>query len=102
MSNTPWSPARQSSGPVQTWVISQWKFLPSQGQFSTAINIIGPGPNHRQRFAEAQAKAEVVMDGWRKGDWFYCGIVLSVALEGVVIASHAASLWGIETNYPGT
>lgn len=40
MSNTPWSPARQSSGPVQTWVSSQWKFLPSQGQFSTAINIL--------------------------------------------------------------
>ncbi len=38
MSNTPWSPARQSSGPVQTWVSSQWKFVPSQGHFSTAIN----------------------------------------------------------------
>ncbi len=67
-----------------------------------APGFIGPGPNHRQRFAEAQAKAEAVMDGWRKGDWFYCGIVLSVSLEGLVLASHAASLWGIETNYPGT
>ncbi len=60
------------------------------------------GPNHRQRFTEAQAKAEAVMEGWRKGDWFYCGIVLSVSLEGVMLASHAASLWGIEANYPGT
>jgi hypothetical protein len=67
-----------------------------------APGFIGPGPNHRQRFAEAQAKAEAVMEGWRKGDWFYCGIVLSVSLEGVVLASHAASLWGIEANYPGT
>ena len=41
------------------------------------------------------------MEGWRKGDWFYCGIVLSVSLEGVQLASHAASLWGIEANYPG-
>ena len=40
------------------------------------------------------------MEGWRKGDWFYCGIVLSVSLEGVQLASHAASLWGIEANYP--
>jgi hypothetical protein len=67
-----------------------------------APGFIGPGPNHRQRFAEAKAKAEAVMEGWRKGGWFYCGIVLSVSLEGVMLASHAASLWGIEANYPGT
>ena len=69
--------------------------------FADAPGFIGPGPNHRQRFADAQAKAEAVMEGWRKGDWFYCGIVLSVSLEGVQLASHAASLWGIEANYPG-
>lgn len=40
MSNTPWSPARQSQGRVQTWVTSQWKLLASPGQFSAAINII--------------------------------------------------------------
>ena len=67
-----------------------------------APGFIGPGSNHRQRFAEAQAKAEAIMESWRKGGWFYCGIVLSVSLEGVVLASHAASLWGIEANYPGT
>uniref|UniRef100_UPI0035C75EA3 hypothetical protein n=1 Tax=Sphingobium yanoikuyae TaxID=13690 RepID=UPI0035C75EA3 len=38
MSNTPWSPARQSQGRVQTWVTSQRKLLASPGQFSTAIN----------------------------------------------------------------
>jgi hypothetical protein len=69
--------------------------------YADAPGFIGPGPNHRQRFAEAQAKAEAVMEGWRKGDWFYCGIVLSVSLEGVQLAFHAASLWGIEANYPG-
>ena len=68
--------------------------------YADAPGFIGPGPNHRQRFAEAQAKAEAVMEGWRKGDWFYCGIVLSVSVEGVQLASHAASLWGIEANYP--
>jgi len=67
-----------------------------------APGFIGPGSNHRQRFAEAQAKAEAVMESWRKGGWFYCGIVLSVSLEGVQLVSHAASLWGIEANYPGT
>ncbi len=70
--------------------------------YADAPGFIGPGPIHRQRFAEAKAKAEAVMEGWRKGGWFYCGIVLSVSLEGVMLASHAASLWGIEANYPGT
>ena len=68
--------------------------------YKDAPGFIGPGPNHRQRFAEAQAKAEAVMEAWRKDEWFYCGIVLSVALEGVTLDAHAASLWGIEANYP--
>ncbi len=66
-----------------------------------------PGPfadpsHHRQRFVEAQAKAEAVMEGWRKGDWFYCGIVLSVSVEDVDLTRTAAALFGIEANYPGT
>ena len=64
--------------------------------------FIGPGPNHRQRFAMAQAEAEAVMEAWRKGEWFYCGIVLSASLEGVCLTDHAASLWGVEANYPGS
>jgi hypothetical protein len=67
-----------------------------------APGFIGPGPNHRQRLTDAQANAEAVMEGWRKGDWFYCGIVLSVSLEGVDLARTAAALFGIEANYPGT
>ena len=42
------------------------------------------------------------MEAWRRDEWFYCGIVLSVALEGVTLDAHAASLWGIEANYPGS
>lgn len=67
-----------------------------------APGFIGPGNNFRQRFAEAQGKAEAVMEGWRKGDWFYCGIVVSVFLEGVELYRDTASLWGVEANYPGT
>ena len=70
--------------------------------YKDAPGFIGPGPNHRQRFAEAQAKAEAVMEGWRKGDWFHCGIVLSVSLDGVDLAPQAASLRGLEANYPDT
>ena len=70
--------------------------------YKDAPGFIGPGPNHRQRFAEAQAKAEAVMEAWRKGEWFYCGIVLSVERDGIELDHHAASLWGVEWNYPGT
>jgi len=60
--------------------------------YEDAPGFIGPGPYHRQRFAEAQAKAEAVMAAWCKDEWFFCGIVLSVALEGVTLDAHAASL----------
>jgi len=68
--------------------------------YKDAPGFIGAGNNFRERFAEAQARAEAVMEAWRKDEWFYCGIVLSVALEGVELENHAASLWGIEANYP--
>ncbi|WP_309383168.1 hypothetical protein [Cerasicoccus frondis] len=37
---------------------------------------------------------------WFDNEWFYCGVVLSVSKAGVVLDDHAASLWGIEANYP--
>jgi hypothetical protein len=68
--------------------------------YKDAPGFIGPGNNFRERFAQAQARAEAVMEAWRKDEWFYCGIVLSVAFEGVLLDDYAASLWGIEANYP--
>jgi hypothetical protein len=70
--------------------------------YRDAPGFIGPGNNFRERFARAQAEAEALMEGWRRGEWFHCGIVLSVSLDGVELAPHAASLWGIEANYPET
>jgi hypothetical protein len=37
---------------------------------------------------------------WHDGDWFYCGVVLSVSRADIVLDKNAASLWGIECNYP--
>jgi len=64
--------------------------------------FIGPGNNFRERFAKAQAEAEAVMDAWRRDEWYYCGIVLVIECEGVELDDHAASLWGVEANYPGS
>lgn len=68
--------------------------------YKDSPGFIGAGPNYRQRFDAAQAKAEAVMQAWRDDEWFYCGIVLSVSREGIVLDAIAASLWGIEANYP--
>ena len=62
--------------------------------------FISAGNGWRDRLATAQAKAEAVMKAWKNDEWFYCGVVLSVAIDGLELTDHAASLWGIEANYP--
>jgi len=62
--------------------------------------FIGAGNGWRDRFDAAQAKAEAVMAAWENDEWFYCGIILSASIDGLDLADHAASLWGIEANYP--
>ena len=37
---------------------------------------------------------------WFDDEWFYCGIVLSVSKNEIELVKYAASLWGIECNYP--
>lgn len=37
---------------------------------------------------------------WKNDDWFYCGVILSVYKAGVCLSANAASLWGIECNFP--
>ena len=51
-------------------------------------------------FMKAQAKAEAIMDAWKNDEWFYCGVILSVKIEDVELTDHAASLWGLEANFP--
>ena len=50
---------------------------------------------------EQQKKLLAARRAWFDDEWFYCGVVISVSWGGVLIDSHAASLWGIECNYPG-
>lgn len=53
-------------------------------------------------FDKATEHAEAVMQAWKNNEWFYCGVVLSVTKNGILLDNHAASLWGIECNYPGS
>lgn len=49
---------------------------------------------------EQQERLLAARESWFGNDWFYCGVVLSVSKNGVVLDDHAGSLWGIECNYP--
>jgi len=51
---------------------------------------------------EQQEKLLEARGAYARGDWFYCGIVIAASRNGVLIDDHAASLWGIECNYPGS
>ena len=85
--DTPDSPRPETNG-----------FWPSL--YKDDAGFIGSGNGFRDRFDKAQAKAQAIMDAWKNDEWFYCGIILSVKIEDVELTDHAASLWGIEANYP--
>ena len=38
---------------------------------------------------------------WKRGEWGYFGLILSVSIDGYTLDDHAASLWGIDCNHPG-
>ena len=65
-----------------------------------AAGFIGADNGWRKRLDQQQAKAVSIMDAWLNDEWFYCGIILSVSIDETIITDHAASLWGIEANYP--
>lgn len=53
-----------------------------------------------EHYDAQMAIANRAMAKWKRGDLFYCGIVLSISRGGFVLDEHAASLWGIECNWP--
>lgn len=57
------------------------------------------------RGAKAAKAAEhdfEVLRAWFASEWCYCGVVLSISRDGVMLDKSAASLWGIDKNYPGS
>ena len=49
---------------------------------------------------DQQANLVAARKAWFNDEWFYCGVVLSVSLDDILLDDIAASLWGIEANYP--
>lgn len=46
------------------------------------------------------AKAREVMAAFEAGDLWQCGVVVAVWRNGIELDAYAASLWGIEANWP--
>ena len=55
-----------------------------------------------QKAAAAAEHDFDVLRAWCADGWWYVGIVLSVSRNGVELSDHAASLWSVECNYPGS
>lgn len=73
-------------------------FWPSR--YANDAGFIGSGNGWRKRFDEQHTKAQSIMDAWLNDEWFYCGIILSARIGETSLTDHAASLWGIEANFP--
>jgi hypothetical protein len=69
--------------------------LDDDDSHNTDTNVTGCNP-------EQQAKLIAAREAWARDEWFYCGVVLSVYVGETLLAHPAASLWGIEANYPGS
>jgi hypothetical protein len=62
-------------------------------------------PEDQGHDPEDQAYGEeglAICEAWQNDEWFYCGIVVTAFYQGIRVADHAASLWGIECNFPGS
>lgn len=55
-----------------------------------------------ENYEAEMIKAQRIYNAWLQDEWFYCGVVLSVSRAGITLEEDAASLWGIECNYPGS
>lgn len=54
-----------------------------------------------ENFDGQHAIAEEAMRSWLAGEWFYCGIAVTVERAGVQLTGrYSNALWGIECNYP--
>jgi hypothetical protein len=42
------------------------------------------------------------VESWNRDEWSFVGVVLSVFVDDVCVSEHAASLWGIDCNVPGS
>ena len=52
-------------------------------------------PEHSGSYAENAVRA------WSADEWQFVGVVLSIWVDEICLDDHAASVWGVECNFPG-
>lgn len=59
------------------------------------------GPKSKRALAKATWRAQALLDSWKRDEWFYCGVAVSIERAGVQLTGpYDFALWGIECNYP--
>lgn len=58
-------------------------------------------PDYDSRPEDSEAYAENAVKSWAADEWQFVGVVLSVWVDEICLDDHAASLWGVECNFPG-
>lgn len=68
------------------------------GPFTVQAAIV---PDNDTRATDFDCYTPKQLEAWKRGEWQLYGMILSVWVDDYRLDSHAASLWGIDCNFPG-
>ena len=83
----PQFPAYACNGDTITWTVDGFDMT------ARIANDYTTKPTDSECYTDAD------IERWKNDEWFYCGVVIAVTLQGIDLDHHAASLWGIECNF---
>lgn len=69
------------------------------GPFTIQAAIV---PDNDTRATDFDCYTPKQLEAWKRGNWQLYGMILSVWVDDYRLDSHAASLWGIDCNFPGS
>lgn len=59
------------------------------------------GAKSPRTLARHRAKAQAIMDAWKRDEWHYVGVALTIEKDEVQLTGqYEHALWGIECNHP--
>lgn len=67
---------------------------------SSPAELDAPGCCFDTSDPEHGERNEKIIEAWRNDEWFYFTVALSVAKNGITLDEYAASLGGVEGNFP--
>ena len=59
------------------------------------------GPYSKSTLHRHMQRAKEILRAWQAGEWFYCGVAVTVSFEGVSLTGdYDNAILGVECNYP--